>query len=121
MRKTRIKIIIIIFLLLLVILPKFCYAIDIGLGDLNNYGKNMADSRNLKEMVGPIIAVIQIIGSLASVIVLIIIGIKYMIGSIEERAEYKKTLVTYVIGCSIVFALSNLLGIIFNITTSILN
>ena len=38
-----------------------------------------------------------------------------MIGSVEERAEYKKTMGPYVIGCIMVFAISNLLTLIYNI------
>ena len=65
-----------------------------------------------------LIGVIQVIGSLISVIALILIGIKYIIGSVEERAEYKKTLKAYLIGAVMVFAISNSLAIIQNIVTS---
>ena len=41
-----------------------------------------------------------------SVIVLIVLGIKYMMGSVEEKAEYKKTLMPYIIGAGLVFAAS---------------
>lgn len=119
--KQKGTILIIIFILVLVILPSFCYASDIGLGSLDAYGSQMSESKKLKDMAGPFITVLQTVGSIASVIVLIIIGIKYMVGSVDEKAEYKKTLVAYVIGCAIVFALSNLLGIIFDITTKMLN
>lgn len=120
MNKKRTKIWLIIFVLVLVILPNFCYAIDTGLSSLDDYAKSMGESQRLKEMTGPIITVLQTIGSITSVVVLIVIGIKYMIGSIEERAEYKKTFMPYIIGCAIVFAFSNLIGIIYNITINML-
>lgn len=63
-----------------------------------------------------IIGIIRFVGSFASVIVLIVIGIKYMSGSIEERAEYKKTMVPYIVGAVLVFGITNLLGIVDNIT-----
>lgn len=62
-----------------------------------------------------IIGPIRILGSIISVVTLIIIGIKYILGSVEERAEYKKTMLPYVIGAVIVFAITNLLKIIINI------
>ena len=36
-----------------------------------------------------IITILSTVGSIASVIVLIILGLKYMMGSAEEKAEYK--------------------------------
>lgn len=62
-----------------------------------------------------IISVITTIGSIASVIVLVILGIKYMMGSAEEKAEYKKTLLPYVLGAVLVFAASTVASIVFSI------
>ena len=63
-----------------------------------------------------IITILSTVGSIASVIVLIILGIKYMMGSAEEKAEYKKTLMPYVIGAALVFAASAIAGIVFSFT-----
>lgn len=62
-----------------------------------------------------IIGIIQIVGSFTSVIVLIIIGIRYMMGSVEERAEYKKAMTPYIIGAVMVFAITNILSIVVGI------
>ena len=61
-----------------------------------------------------IINVISIIGSAAAIITLIVLGIKYMMGSAEEKAEYKKTLLPYIIGAAMVFGASVLTGVIYN-------
>ena len=42
-----------------------------------------------------------------------------MMGSAEEKAEYKKTLMPYVIGAALVFAASAIAGIIFGFTQNI--
>ena len=42
-----------------------------------------------------------------------------MMGSVEEKAEYKKTLLPYVIGASMVFAASSLVSIIYNIAINL--
>lgn len=60
-----------------------------------------------------IIGVVQAIGSIAAVVVLVALGIKYMMGSVEEKAEYKKTLMPYVIGAVLIFAASNLASVIY--------
>lgn len=41
---------------------------------------------------------IQGIGMGVSVITLVVIGIKYMFGSVEEKAEYKSSMIPYIIG-----------------------
>lgn len=62
-----------------------------------------------------IIGIVQVIGSIASVIALILIGIKYAMGSVEEKAEYKQTLKPYLIGAIMVFGITNLLGMLQSI------
>ena len=64
---------------------------------------------------GKIISVITTAGSILSVVVLIVIGIKYMVGSVDEKAQYKKTLVPYVIGCILVFTASTIAGLVYQI------
>ena len=71
-----------------------------------------SDAETIKSIGNTIIGIIQIIGTIISVLVLAILGIKYMIGSAEERAEYKKSMKPYLMGAVMVFAITNLLGII---------
>ncbi len=66
-----------------------------------------------------IITIVSTVGSIASVIVLVVLGLKYMMGSAEEKAEYKKTLLPYVIGAALVFAASAISGIIFGFTQNL--
>ena len=61
-----------------------------------------------------IIGIIQAVGSIIAVIVLLILGIKYMMGSAEEKAEYKKTMLPYVVGAVILLLASTIVGAIFN-------
>ena len=59
-----------------------------------------------------IINAIGVIGTIVSVIALIIIGMKYLTGSVSEKAEYKKTMIPYLIGVFIFFAITQLLTIL---------
>lgn len=68
----------------------------------------------IKEVGQDIYSVIFTLGIVSSVIVLSIIGLKYMMGSVEEKAEYKKSLMPYVIGCALVFGASTLANILYN-------
>lgn len=81
-------------------------------------GKKEGDSK-LLEIGNKIIGPIQVIGSLVSVIAIIIIGIKYMLGSVEEKAQYKETLGPYFLGAVLVFGITNVLSIVYNIAIKI--
>lgn len=112
---------VIIFILVSLVFPEINYSKDLGLGDLNQYvdQPNARTPVKFRGMVNTIISIIQTAGSIISVIVLIIIGMRYMFSSVEEKAEYKKTMIGYMIGCIMVFSLVNLLGIIYDIATKI--
>ena len=74
---------------------------------------------SIKNVGNGIVTILTTIGIVLSVIVLVILGIKYMMGSIEERADYKKTMMPYVIGATLVFAASIIANIIYNIANDI--
>lgn len=77
-------------------------------------GKDVTGLEKVNDIGNQIITIISTVGSIASVIVLIILGLKYMMGSAEEKAEYKKTLMPYIIGAALVFAASAIAGIVFS-------
>lgn len=58
----------------------------------------MQDYDEVVDVAVVIIAVIRYVGVAVSIIVLLIIGIKYMTGTVQEKAEYKKTMIPYLIG-----------------------
>ena len=67
------------------------------------------------ERAGIVLGWIKYIGILVSVIALTVIGIKYLFGSVENKAEYKKTMVPYVIGCFLLAGVSVVIGLIESI------
>ncbi len=64
------------------------------------------DDNTIKTLGQRVVGILQAVGIVLSVVILIVIGIKYMMGSAEEKAEYKKTLMPYVIGAALIFAAS---------------
>lgn len=70
--------------------------------------------QEVKSIGNKVIGVLQAIGIVVSVIVATILGIKYMLGSIEQKAEYKKTMLPYVIGSALIFGASTISYIIIN-------
>jgi trbC/VIRB2 family len=80
---------------------------------------NGANSEELKQKTGNVLGIVQVIGSVVSVIILMAIGIKYMLGSVEEKAEYKKTLMPYLIGAALVFSGTTIPQILYQISKNI--
>lgn len=71
------------------------------------------------KIAGTIISALSVIGIVIAVITLMIIGLKYMLGSVEEKAEYKKTMIPYLIGTIMVVAITQFLNIIIKIVEGI--
>lgn len=66
-------------------------------------GENAIDQQGLKEISDVIYNTLLAIGLIAVVAVGIFLGIKIMMGSIEEQAQYKELLIPYFIGSIVVF------------------
>ena len=70
-------------------------------GELNNIG-------------GKVVGTIQAIGIVISVVVIIVLGIKYMLGSVEEKAQYKKSMLPYLIGAILTFSAVTIANVVYN-------
>lgn len=77
-------------------------------------GANAVAADDMKPFFADILNITGIIASAISIIVLICLGIKYMVGSVEQKATYKKTLLPYAIGALLVFGASTIAGVIYN-------
>ena len=70
-------------------------------GELFNGGS--ADTSGIKGFGANVVDIITTIGIIVAVVVLLVLGIKYMMGSAAEKAEYKKTMIPYLIGAVLIF------------------
>ena len=123
-KRRNIKIIFIVFLIILLmnILIDSSFASTV---DPDSYKPDSATEAQNADRVGEIgnkiVGVVQVIGVIISVAVLAVIGIKYMVGSVEERAEYKQTMMPYFIGAIMLFGITNLvLPLIISLTDVVL-
>ena len=66
-----------------------------------------------------IMGVIQVLGVVIAVVILMILGIKYMMGSAEEKAEYKKTMIPYLVGAILIFAASTIANVVYQFATGL--
>ena len=84
--------------------------------DINVFEGNGANMGNVKKLVdngaATVISVSRIICATIAVVVLLVISMKYMLSAPGDRADIKKHAVHYVIGATILFGASGILGII---------
>ena len=76
-------------------------------------GTNVTGTKEITDLGQSLIGILRTVGIVLSVVVLIIIGIKYMMGSAEEKAEYKKTMIPYIVGAALIFAASVFANVIY--------
>ena len=69
-------------------------------------------SGNFLGKAGIVLGWIKYIGVIISIIALTIIGIKYIFSSVEGKAEYKKTMLPYILGCFLLVGISIVIALI---------
>ena len=89
------------------------------ISNIENQNLNGNADSQITKVGGNIVNIIQIVGIVIAVIVLLVIGIKYMIGSASEKAEYKQTMIPYVVGAVLVFAGTSLVKVIYSLATAV--
>lgn len=89
------------------------------ISNIENQNLNGNADTQITKVGGNIVNIIQIVGIVIAVIVLLVIGIKYMIGSASEKAEYKKTMIPYIVGAALVFAGTSLVKVIYSLATAV--
>lgn len=104
-------------LLLVVMLVSFATSVFAAGGQIEPSTLNAtygSDDGGLAAKTGKIMGLIRNISVVASVIILMILGVKFMLGSVEEKAEYKKSFMPLIIGIILVVSATTIATFIFN-------
>lgn len=98
------------FLCIMLIWTNFSYALNTGAysGIYNSNGSQAS----IKKVGGYALGVVQTLGMGIAVVMLVILGIKYIMSSPEDKATIKDKAVMYVVGAVIIFAASGLVGLV---------
>ena len=116
-RNKRIFLITIVILVLLFILnPTKGYCINAIISGTDE-ASDLTDSNDITIGFNTILSLVRFVGSGLSIIVMMSLGIKYMIASVEEKADIKKRAIPIVIGCILIFATTNIVVIISDIVS----
>jgi len=82
-------------------------------------GDDTVSTGKIQEMGASIVTIMQTVGIVVAVVILLVLGIKYMMGSAEEKAEYKKTMIPYVVGAILIFASTTIVNIVYQLANSL--
>lgn len=117
MKKILMKIILLISIAILLISMFYnCYAADVisqfdgKIANTNSGATNGATK--IRAIMSIVLEVVRNVGAGLAVLIIIVIGCKYIIASAGERADIKKNAVPYVIGVVVLFASSGIAGIL---------
>lgn len=122
--KYVVKIIVIIFLVFILFNMGLVYinnrSYATGMGDVASNPEEWTpwkgeDSSELNKKAGVITGAIRTIGIIISIVSLSVIGIRYMVGSVEEKAQYKQTMAPWILGACMVFAITMIPDMIYNL------
>ena len=75
-------------------------------------GLTVSSTTELNGLGGTIIGLVQAVGTIVAVVMIIVVGIKYLTSSPEGKAQYKGTMVAYVVGAILIFAAVNIVSIV---------
>lgn len=80
-----------------------------------------SETKQFEGIGNKILGIVRVIGIIASIGTLMALGIKYMMGSVEEKAEYKKSFKAYIIGAVLVFSIATIGSKVYEIIKDMLS
>lgn len=114
MKKSKVILsILIIFIVLLFIMQKSISASWFVEEFENSINAGKKTEKEIGAVGGNIVGIIQVVGTMVAVGMLGILGIKYALGSSEQKAEYKKSMIPYLVGAILIFGFSNITQVIY--------
>ena len=110
--KKSIKIIsVLLIVIMLATITTTCFAGTVGDVTIPEGTDKM--TTDMKTKIGNVIKTLRNLSLIIAVAVLVILGIKYMLGSVEEKAEYKKSFIPLIVGIVVVVAAVQIANFIY--------
>lgn len=76
-------------------------------------------SDRVERVASKILTQVTDVGIVLTVVLIVILGIKYMIGSVEEKAEFKKDMLPFLVGSGLLFGILTIVKLLMKIGESI--
>lgn len=110
------KIKLLILMLLVVLTIIFPLTVNASQIDPDNYQSNGPSSSDVADMYkygGSVAGVIFVAGIIVSIGTMMVIGIRYLMAGVDEKAEYKERMIPYFIGAILLFGASTVVRIVY--------
>lgn len=117
-KKIALALIILIATITFALIPTFANA-TINPNDYKPSDPSSGDVYTVTKIVNPIIGTIKTVGVVIAVVCIILLGVKYMAGSVNEKAEFKKSMIPYLIGAVLSVSITQILGVIIEVITNV--
>lgn len=78
-----------------------------------------SEESELTEKAGILLGVINVLGVVSAVIALVLLGMKYFLGSVQEKADFKNSLWIYILGIILLVACTTIPNIIYNVSKDV--
>lgn len=105
---------IILIIMIIMLLTSTCFASGLfeemktGMGGVKT-ADTSANDKGIAKVINIVIGLLQVAGTGISLIVITMLGIKYLMASAGDKAEIKKQAVPIVIGCVLLFGAVNIM------------
>lgn len=111
--------ILIVLIMLSTVFSNIVYAKSDKIIDTNTYapGNDAMDSPRVAAIAGTVLNVVQVIGIIIAIGCVSIVGIQYMVGSVEQKAEYKKTMTAMIVGAILLVSTTTIVKVIYSTVT----
>ena len=116
MNTKTMKILTLLLTILLVIAMGSSIVYGLTPGDIK--GQDIGTTNDITTIGKRIVGAINVVGIVLSVVIVAVLGIKYMVGSAEEKADYKKSMMPYLIGAACLFLAPTIANGIYNLLTT---
>lgn len=80
-----------------------------------NDAESKVDTSKFVSTAGKIIVLLRNFSIIAGVILIIVLGVKYMMGSVEQKSDYQKSFVPLVIGIILVIGATSIASFLFSL------
>lgn len=107
----------ILFTICIITMPRVV-ASSITPGDITA-PSTVEGSTEVQSLGQKLVGILQTAGVVVAVVILLVLGIKYMMGSAEEKAEYKKSMLPYLIGALVLFGASTIANVVYEFAINI--
>ena len=105
-----------IAVMLITVMGQIVLAADVAISDFSAKGNwQSSDISGVTSIASKVLSAVRNIAIIVAVIMISVLGVKYMVGSVEEKANYKKAFIPMIVGAILVASAAAIAKALFNL------